>query len=85
MSVWSENVDGTVGEEIFGDPLFPTAAYDPGLNLEPLRECYVMMESCTEELIGDTWHIWHIFHTDIDCCGKALDVGFDILGIFRHF
>lgn len=36
-------------QEIFGDPLFPTASFDPGLNLEPLRECYVLVENCNDE------------------------------------
>lgn len=37
-------------QEIFGDPLFPTASFDPGLNLEPLRECYVLVENCNDEV-----------------------------------
>ena len=45
--------------------MFPTASYDPGLNFEPLRECYVMIESCTEELIGASWHRRHIGTMDI--------------------
>ena len=57
------NVERTASEnsiscstEIFGDPLFPTASFDPGLNLEPLRECYVLVENCNDEM-DCTWYI----------------------------
>lgn len=36
-------------QDVFGDPLFPTAVYNPDLGFEPLRECYVFTESCADE------------------------------------
>ncbi|CAK9089626.1 unnamed protein product [Durusdinium trenchii] len=38
--------------DVFGDPLFPTAVYNPDLGFEPLRECYVFTESCADEPQG---------------------------------
>ncbi|CAE7408572.1 amy, partial [Symbiodinium sp. CCMP2456] len=50
--------------DVFGDPLFPTAEYDPGRDEPPLRECYVLVEVCADEP-GD----WHDADSDSFDCG----------------
>ncbi|OLP82331.1 Alpha-amylase [Symbiodinium microadriaticum] len=50
--------------DVFGDPLFPTAEYDPGRDEPPLRECYVLVEVCADEP-GD----WHDADSDAFDCG----------------